>query len=182
MTTHQEMTALFGPLNLTTVPPHNIERFSLRPQDAKALAELGLPRLMPPFFTTEVEGGPELLTVIDVTTRDGKDHREVIIGGPPGDSGMRFSVDAYEGFITLAQLDGAQPRGEVVNNNLTDFIEFLYRIESYRTRTDIDPSTQEADFQELKSTLLAIDPFSFELAEDWWSIALRQLRGGGIGL
>ncbi|MEV4108664.1 hypothetical protein [Nonomuraea sp. NPDC049695] len=34
-----------------------------------------------PFFTTEVLRGPEFLTVIDVTTAKGVDHREVIIGG-----------------------------------------------------------------------------------------------------
>lgn len=182
MITNQEMVELYGPENVITVPPQDVERFSLHPHDAEALIALGLPRFSPPFFTTEVQGGPEFLTIIDVTTRDGRDHREIIIGGPPGDPGMRFSVSAYEGFITLAQLEGARPRGEVVNNNLSEFIEFLYRIELHRASAADDPATRKESLRELESTLMKIDPFSFERTEDWWSIALRQMEGGDVGL
>ncbi|GLY65409.1 SUKH-4 family immunity protein [Amycolatopsis taiwanensis] len=181
MITRQDMLDLYGSSNLVTVPSGEVDRFRLRAPDAEVLATVGLPRFSSPFFTTEVQGGPEFRRVIDVTTRDGKDHREVIIGGPPGDSGMRFSISAYEGFITLVQLQGDRPRGEVVNNNLGEFVEFLYRLERYRLRVEADPASAEEEFEELSDTLMRIDPFSFELEENWWSIALRQLGGAGIG-
>ncbi|MDT0547898.1 MULTISPECIES: SUKH-4 family immunity protein [Streptomyces] len=182
MITSKDMEELYGRENLVTVPRSDIERFRLRPQDAEVLTEVGLPRVSSPYFTVQLEGGPKFLTVIDVTTRSGKDHREVIIGGPPGDRGMRFSVDAHEGFITLAQLRGTRPRGEVVNNNLSEFIEFLYRIEQHRVRTAQHPADCEESLEELTNALMRIDPISLEREDDWWSIALHQLRGGGVGL
>ncbi|WP_203857633.1 SUKH-4 family immunity protein [Plantactinospora mayteni] len=177
----QDMVELYGSEKLVTVSSEDVERLRLRAADAEVLTMVGLPRLSSPFFTTDVQGGPEFLRIIDVTTRDGKEHREVIIGGPPGDPGMRFSVSAYEGFITLAQLEGTRPRGEIVNNNLSEFVEFLYRIELHRTRAADDPARREEQLEELRNTLMKIDPHSFELADDWWSIVLHQLGGGGIG-
>lgn len=103
-------------------------------------------------------------------------HREIILGGPPGDAGMRFSLSAYEGFVLLAQLEGSPPRGEVVNNNLAEFVQFLYLFEMFRTRASDDP----VDLEELRKTLTSIDPFSFEQAEDWWAMALHHVSGGGI--
>lgn len=182
MITRQQMVDLYGPENLVTLTEEDVELLGLRAEDAEALTVVGLPRRSPPFFTTDVQGGPEFLRVIDVTTRDGKKHREVIIGGPPGDPGMRFTLSVYEQFVMLAQLGGVKPRGEVVNNNLPEFIEFLYRIEMHSKRVAVDPAAKEESLDELRNTLVGIDPFSFELHEDWWAIALRQLGGNGLGL
>ncbi|MFH9006045.1 SUKH-4 family immunity protein [Streptomyces afghaniensis] len=182
MITHQEMVELYGVENVVTLDGQEVERLDLRPQDAEVLTSVGLPRFSPPYFTTEVQGGPEFLHVINVTTRDGKNHREVIFGGPPGDPGMRFSLSAYERFIMLVQLEGAKPRGEVVNNNLPEFVEFLYRIEMHTQRVRADPVIKEESLDELRNTLEGIDPFSFERSEDWWATALRQLGGDGLGL
>ncbi|MEV4760818.1 SUKH-4 family immunity protein [Micromonospora sp. NPDC049559] len=180
MPTHQDMVELYGAENVVTVPRSVVDGLSLGPADAETLAAVGLPRYGSPYFTTEVVGGPEFLRVIDVTRKDGRPHREVIIGGPPGDAGMRFSLSAYEGFVTLAELSAVEPRGEVVNNNLAEFVEFLYLIERHRVRVAGDPGIREKSLDELRNTLVGIDPFSFELAEDWWSIALHQLGGGDI--
>ncbi|MGW7694049.1 SUKH-4 family immunity protein [Streptomyces asiaticus] len=182
MITHQHMVELYGADQIITLSPEEVDRFSLMSADAHVLTDIGLPRDSSPFFTTDVQGGPEFLTVIDLTRKNGREHREVIIGGPPGDPGMRYSVSAYEGFIMLAQLAGTKPRGEVVNNNLSEFIEFLYRIERFRRYASDEPAAHAEELDNLKRTLVGIDPFSFELAEDWWSIALHQLGGGGIDL
>ncbi|MEU5365641.1 SUKH-4 family immunity protein [Streptomyces sp. NPDC005925] len=182
MITHQEMVELYGVENVVTLSVQEAERLDLRPRDAEVLTTVGVPRRSSPFFTTEVEGGPEFLRVIDVATRDGKKHREVIVGGPPGDSGMRFSLSAYESFVMLVQLGGTKPRGEVVNNNLPEFIEFLYRIESHTRRVSADPAAEEESLDQLRNTLTQLDPFSFEVPDNWWAMALRQLGGGGTGL
>ncbi|MFB4273543.1 SUKH-4 family immunity protein [Nonomuraea sp. GTA35] len=175
MPTHEEMAALYGSANLFTASAMELEKFGLVPKDAEALGVVGLPVNSSPFFTTEVVGGPEFLTVIDVTTSNGMDHREVIIGGPPGDPGMRFSVSAYEGFIMLAQLDGPRPKGEIVNN-LGEFIEFLYQIKLHEVRSAADPAVRDESFRELSSRLRALDPFAFEQPDDWWSIAMELCR------
>ncbi|WAL68422.1 SUKH-4 family immunity protein [Amycolatopsis cynarae] len=169
------MAELYGGENIITVPPSDIERFSLRGEDAAVLEKVGLPRSGSPFFTTQVEGGPEFLRIIDVVTRDDKKHREVIIGGPPGDPGMRFSVSAYEGFVTLVQLQGTRPRGEVVNNNLTEFVEFLYQIRRHEILSAGDPAAARESLQDLSSHLKRIDPFSFERPDNWWAMVLDHL-------
>ncbi|MER6333086.1 SUKH-4 family immunity protein [Streptomyces sp. NPDC001034] len=182
MITYQDMVNLYGRENVVTLAEQEVERLGLAPQDAEVLTSVGVPRLSAPFFTTEVQGGPEFLRVVNVATRDGKKHREVIVGGPPGDPGMRFSLSAYERFVMLVQLEGTKPRGEVVNNNLPEFVEFLYRIERYTQGVAAYPAAREELFDDLQGTLMDIDPFSFELSENWWAMALRQLGGGGSGI
>ncbi|UQS24270.1 SUKH-4 family immunity protein [Amycolatopsis thermalba] len=177
MITHQDMVDLYGPDNVVTLAHQEVDRLGVAPQDAEVLANVGLPCISAPFFTTRIHGGPEFLRVIDVTTRDATKHREVIVGGPPGDSGMRFSLSAYERFVTLMDLGGTKPRGEVVNNNLVEFVEFLYRIEMFTQGVAADPAVKEARFDDLQRALTGIDPFSFELPENWWAMALRQLGG-----
>ncbi|MFF9021912.1 SUKH-4 family immunity protein [Streptomyces eurythermus] len=180
MITHQDMVDLYGRDNVITLSGEEVGRLGLTAQDAEVLTTVGIPRLSAPFFTTEVQGGPEFLRVIDVTTRDGKKHREVIFGGPPGDPGMRFSLSAYERFVMLVQFGGTKPRGEVVNNNLPEFVEFLYRIERYDRAVAADPAVKEELLEDLRDALIDIDPFSFELAENWWAMALRRLGGDGL--
>ncbi|NIH84107.1 SUKH-4 family immunity protein [Amycolatopsis granulosa] len=182
MITHQDMVDLYGRDNVITLTHQEVDRLGVAPRDAEVLTTVGLPRMSAPFFTTETQGGPEFLRVIDVTTRDGKKHREVIVGGPPGDSGMRFSLSAYERFVMLVQLDGTKPRGEVVNNNLGEFVEFLYRIEMFTQDVASDPTVKEQLFDDLEGALTGIDPFSFELPENWWAMALRQLGGRDLGI
>lgn len=80
----------------------------------------------------------------------------------------------------LVQLGGTKPRGEVVNNNLPEFVEFLYRIERYSQGAAADPAVKEELLEDLRDALIAIDPFSFELAENWWAMALRRLGGDGL--
>ncbi|WP_326795920.1 SUKH-4 family immunity protein [Streptomyces sp. NBC_01808] len=182
MIKHQQMTDLYGPENILTLTDQDIEHLGLHAEDAAAITSIGLPRTSSPYFTTEVHGEPGFLNVTDVTTGKGKEHREIVIGGPPGDSGIRFSLSAYDRFITLIQFGGTKPRGEVVNNNLPEFIEFLYRIELHRENVAADPGIEQESLDALRSTLAGIDPFSFELPEDWWAIALHQLGGGGLDL
>ncbi|WP_043633655.1 SUKH-4 family immunity protein [Nonomuraea candida] len=170
------MAALYGRANIFTASAAELEKFELTPKDAEALGVVGLPVDSSPFFTTEVVGRPTFLTVFDVTTSNGVDHREVIIGGPPGDRGMRFSVSAYEGFIMLIQFDGPRPKGEIVNNNLGEFLEFLYQIKLHEVRSADDPAVRDESFRQLSSRLRALDPFSFEQPDNWWSIALELCR------
>lgn len=93
---------------------------------------------------------------------------------------MRFSLSAYERFVMLVQFGGTKPRGEVVNNNLPEFVEFLYRIERYNQGVAADPAVKEELFDDLRDALIGIDPFSFELAENWWAMVLRRLGGDGL--
>jgi len=174
MVTHQDMVDVYGAENLVTLSREEADELRLHPDDAEVLVTIGLPRSGSRFFTTEVVGGPEFLTVIDLTKRDGSPHREVILGGPPGDPEMRYSVSAYERFIMLVQLERTPPRGEVVNDNLCKLIEFVYRFD--RCWESGDP----AELEGLTKTLTDLDPFSFEQPDDWWSIALHQAAGGGI--
>ncbi|RJL31630.1 hypothetical protein D5H75_18110 [Bailinhaonella thermotolerans] len=173
------MAALYGRENLFTATAAQLEKFGLTPRDAEALGTVGLPVGGSPFFTTEVVGGPRFLATFDVTTSNGVNHREVIIGGPPGDSGLRFSLSAYESFVMLVQLNGPRPKGEVVNNNLGEFIEFLYQIKIHEVRSAEDPAVRDESFRELSSRLRALDPFSFEEPDSWWSMALEFCRRGG---
>lgn len=181
MISHQQMVNLYGPENVVTLATQEVELLELHLEDAQVLTTVGLPRHQPPFFTTEVEGGPEFLRAIDVSTHNGKEHREVIIGGPPGDPDMRFTLSAYERFIMLVQFEGTT-RGEVANNDLPEFVEFLYRIEEHSRRTAADPTVKQESLDDLRNVLMDLNPVAFELSEDWWVMALNQLSGGGMGL
>ncbi|TVT21076.1 hypothetical protein FNH05_34175 [Amycolatopsis rhizosphaerae] len=179
MITHQDMTELHGDGNIITVPPSDVELLRLRAEDAEVLGTVGLPRFSPPFFTTQVEGHPKFLKVFDIVTREGKEHREVIIGGPPGDPGMRFSVSAYEGFVMLLQMGGTRPQGEIVNNNLSEFVEFLHEIGRHQALAADDPFAARESLHDLSNRLKSIDPFSFEQPDNWWSLALDHLASTG---
>ncbi|GHH29769.1 SUKH-4 family immunity protein [Streptomyces rubradiris] len=173
MITHQEMAGLYGEGNLVRPSEAEIDRLGLRSVDARVLRETGIPRSSPPFFSVLVEGGPAFLEVIDIPLPDGGNHREVVIGGPPGDPGFRFSVDAREGFVTLAQLRGT-PRGEVVNRDLAEFVEFLYLIDLHQKRA-MGSGDAASEFEKLSHHLRSLNPISFERPENWWSMALEYV-------
>ncbi|KUO05414.1 SUKH-4 family immunity protein [Streptomyces caeruleatus] len=174
MITRKDLETLYSAEVIVTLSPEESQKLRLLQDDSRFLAEIGLPRHAPPFFTTEVSGGPEFLLPIDIPTSSGGIHREVIIGGPPGDAKMRFSLDTDEGFVTLVQLAG-KPRFEVANRNLAEFVEFIYLIDSHRRRASDHPDEAKDSLAELSLRLMSINSVVFEEPENWWSIALGHL-------
>ncbi|MEV0644545.1 SUKH-4 family immunity protein [Phytomonospora sp. NPDC050363] len=172
MLTHADMSDLYG--DVVTLDAERVAPLGLRDVDARVLIDVGLPRFAAPSFTVEVEGGPDFLTFFDVETKFGP-QREVVFGGPPGRLGMRYSVNAGQGFVMLAQLRG-KAHGEIVNNDLAGFVTFLHAVDSHRIRAAAEPEVAAASFAELSARLHELDPHSFEDPEQWWATILARVE------
>ena len=71
MITHDEMAGLYGADNIFTLAEGEAEGLGMRVEDARILENVGVPAHAPPFFTTQVSGGPEFLLAIDAPVEDG---------------------------------------------------------------------------------------------------------------
>ncbi|MEV0083062.1 SUKH-4 family immunity protein [Saccharopolyspora sp. NPDC050642] len=181
MITNQDLVELYGPENVVTVPADEVERLRVRDADAEVLARVGIPAFSPVIFTNHVEGEPPFLEVFDVETKDGSVHREVLLGWVPDDPVINFSLDAQQGFVTFVQRTDP-PQFDVVNNNLAEFVEFLYLIDRFRMQPVDDPEVHEKSRHELRDRLRAMDPFSFEAPDLWWPKVLARVAAPGPGI
>lgn len=174
MASHAELVEIFGEENIATIPYRDALEIGLDEEDALVVSHVGLPRDCGAIFTTHVEGSPPLFAVRNFS--DDGANRAVILGGPRDDPQMRYFLSVRDGFVGLITF-GDEPRGEVVNSTLGDFVEFLYRI-ALRDSAPEPSSTaereQEAD--QLAEILIDRDLHAFRDSDTWWSIALDKIR------
>jgi hypothetical protein len=174
MASHGEFVEIFGEENIETMDYREALRIGLDEEDALILSHVGLPRNCGALFTTEVEGSPPLFAVRNFS--DDGVNRAVILGGPRDDQKMRYFLNVRDGFVGLIAFHD-EPRGEVVNSTLSDFLEFLYRI----ARRDVSPAPESAaervqDADQLAEILIDRDPHAFREPDTWWSIAITKIR------
>ncbi|MGW7579740.1 SUKH-4 family immunity protein [Kitasatospora sp. NPDC054768] len=176
MATHAELTKLFSPQGVITLPREEAVRNKLPQADIDALADVGLPAHLDAFFSINVTGEPSAFTLVPIDTGDAVVN-VLCLGGPPAATDGRFCLDLEDGYIILLQL-GEQPAAEIVNTSLAQFTEFLYRIglryEHIHGRTD-----DEADdyTRKLRDYLAARDPQAFAAEDTWWSMVFDHLLG-----
>ncbi|WP_326710589.1 SUKH-4 family immunity protein [Streptomyces sp. NBC_01474] len=174
MASHGELVEIFGESNIEKMGYREALRIGLDEEDALVLSHVGLPRNCGALFTTEVDASPPLFTVRNFS--DDGSNRAVILGGPRDDPKMRYFLNVRDRFVGLIALRD-EPRGEVVNSTLADFVEFLYHI----ARRDVSPAPASAaegvqDADQLAEILIDRDPHAFREPDTWWSIALTQIR------
>ncbi|MFB7495715.1 SUKH-4 family immunity protein [Streptomyces sp. NPDC056161] len=174
MASHGELVEIFGERNIETFDYREALRIGLDEEDALILSHVGLPKNCGALFTTEVEGSPPLFAVRNFS--DDGANRAVILGGPRDDPKMRYFLNVRDSFVGLIAFHD-EPRGEVVNSTLGDFVEFLYRI----ARRDVSPTPGSSaegvrDADELAEILIDRDPHAFREPDTWWSIAIKQIR------
>ncbi len=174
MASHDELVEIFGEERLATIPYRDALEIGLDEEDALVVSHVGLPRDCGAIFTTRVEGSPPLFAVRNFSD-DGANHA-MILGGPRDDPEMRYFLNVRDRFVGLIVF-GDEPRGEVVNSTLGDFVEFLYRIalrDSAAEPSSTAEKEQEAD--QLAEILINRDPHAFRESDTWWSIALEKVR------
>ncbi|MFC9609612.1 SUKH-4 family immunity protein [Streptomyces sp. NPDC056938] len=174
MASHGELVEIFGESNIEKMGYREALRIGLDEEDALVLSHVGLPRNCGALFTTEVDASPPLFTVRNFS--DDGSNRAVILGGPRDDPQMRYFLNVRDRFVGLIAFHD-EPRGEVVNSTLADFVEFLYHI----ARRDVSPASASAaegvqDADQLAEILIDRDPHAFREPDTWWSIALTQIR------
>ena len=89
---------------------------------------------------------------------------------------MRYFLNVRDRFVGLIAF-GDEPRGEIVNSTLGDFVEFLYRIALRDTAPEPSSTAEkEQEADELAEVLINRDPHAFRDSDTWWSIALEKIR------
>ncbi|MEU5536821.1 SUKH-4 family immunity protein [Streptomyces sp. NPDC020362] len=174
MASHEELVEIFGEENIDRMPYRKALQVGLSEEDALVVSHVGLPRNCGALFTTSVEGSPPLFAVRNFS--DDGANRALILGGPRDDPKMRYFLNVRDRFVGLIVF-GDEPRGEVVNSTLGDFVEFLFHI----ARRDVSPAPASAaegihDADQLAAALIDRDPHAFREPDTWWSIALQQIR------
>ncbi|MET8005384.1 SUKH-4 family immunity protein [Nonomuraea glycinis] len=149
MVTHEELVEAFGDDGLLLMDPARLHGTGVSAADTHLLCQVGLPVRVDPAFTTLVTGEPAVGSLVEF--RAGA---VLVLGGTPGDAGMRYFLDPRSGAVGLLTFDD-EPHAEQVNSSLGHFVEFLLRLGS-------------ATVEELK----ALDPGAFGDAEAWWPMVL----------
>ncbi len=144
--------------------------------DALVLSHVGLPRDVGALFTTDLTGPPGIFSVQRFENPDGQVNAALFIGAPGSNLGMRYFLDAREGFVVLSSLDESDPQAEVVNTSLSDFAEFIHRLGA-RYRSEGGSRDEEiAEAAQLEARLREQDPFAFRRPDTWWSMALEKIK------
>ncbi|MFF8449465.1 SUKH-4 family immunity protein [Streptomyces leeuwenhoekii] len=175
MATHEEMTELFGAERVVTLARPIAEERGLSESDAEMLCDVGLPKFVDVLFTLDTaEEGPDPFTVVPVAA-GGEKTRILVLGGPTDDPSMRYCLDMERGYVILMSFD-EEPRAEIVNRTLGDFVEFLYRF-VLRTKhlEQAAPQDRGPYTDKLVEYLRARDRYAFAQPDSWWSIVFEQV-------
>jgi hypothetical protein len=175
MATHDEMTELFGADRVVTLARPVAEERGLPEADAEVLCYVGVPEFVDVLFTLDTaEGGPDPFTVVPVAA-GGEETRILVLGGPTDDPAMRYCLDLERGYVILLSFD-EEPRAEIVNRTLADFVEFLYRF-ALRTKhlERAAPKDRSPYTDKLVEYLRARDPYAFAQPDSWWSMVFEQI-------
>lgn len=178
MASRDELVEIFDEENIVTISYREALKIGLGEEDALVVSHVGLPRNCGAIFTTQIEGSPPLFAVRNFS--DDGANRAVILGGPRDDPKMRYFLNIRDRFVGLIVFDD-DPRGEVVNSTLGDFVEFLYRV-ALRDSSPTPASAEEGEreIDQLAEALINRDPHAFRESDTWWSIALEKIRESSV--
>ncbi|WP_436988760.1 SUKH-4 family immunity protein [Streptomyces sp. enrichment culture] len=170
------MDEVFGEENVVCVSYEETVRLGVRPVDRRVLAYVGLPRRVKPFYTTDIEGAPEMYSV-KAFSFSGGDKKALCIGGPEEGGEMRFFLDMEEGSVVLVDFHGGETRAEVVNSTLDDFVEFLHRF-GLCEKDILGRSPEEIGeyVRGMEEVLKDFDPLAFSCDDSWWSMAIDHVN------
>ncbi|MGE7438017.1 SUKH-4 family immunity protein [Kitasatospora sp. NPDC001175] len=176
MATRAELVEIFSEEGVITLPVEESIANKIPEQDARLLAEVGLPAALDVLFTLGGSKEPRAFTILPVDTGESVEN-VLVLGSPTDDSEMRYCLDLEDGYVILLDL-GEEPAAEIVNSSLEDFIEFLYRY-ALRLKHIVGTTDEQADkyTEQLRTYLEARDPQAFADDEAWWSMVFRRLMG-----
>ncbi|MFK0262560.1 SUKH-4 family immunity protein [Streptomyces angustmyceticus] len=176
MATHAELTEVFGVEGVVTLPLSEVATNGVPGDDAEILVDVGLPAEIPVIFSLNPPGEPSAFSLVPVDTGEGI-AKVLCLGGPSGNPDMRYCLDMEDGYVILLTL-GQQPAAEIINTNLGQFVEFLFRY-GLRLKHTAAASDQQADeyTEQLRKYLEAHDPQAFSEDDNWWSMVFDRLLG-----
>ncbi|MFF3273215.1 SUKH-4 family immunity protein [Streptomyces chrestomyceticus] len=176
MATRAELTEIFGAEGVISLPRSEAAAAGLSEDDARVLCDVGFPAELPVIFSLDVPGDPSAFSLVPVDT--GEDITKVLcLGGPSGNSEMRYCLDMEDGYVILLTL-GRQPAAEIINSTADAFVEFLYRY-GLRLKHIASADDQQADeyTKQLRQYLAERDPQAFAEEDTWWSMIFDRLLG-----
>ncbi|MGW4693989.1 SUKH-4 family immunity protein [Kitasatospora sp. YST-16] len=174
MATYAELAELFSPDGIVRMPLEEALANGIPEEDARLLAEVGVPVFVDVLFTAKVKGDPLAYTLVPISAGD--DGVTVLaLGGPTDADLMRYCLDLDNGYVILLGL-GEEPTAEIVNRDLASFVEFLYRY-ALRLKHVAGVSDRQADeyTAKLREYLAARDPYAFAAPDSWWNMVFGAL-------
>ncbi|MFE4366800.1 SUKH-4 family immunity protein [Streptomyces sp. NPDC056835] len=176
MATHIELVHLFGEDNVINLDVNASLKRGIPAEDAKLLAEVGLPTFVDVLFTLKVQGLPKVFTVVPVESGD-ESVRIFILGSPTDSPEIRYFLDLKRRYVVLLSTGPHGPQAEIVNHSLDDFIEFLYRISLHKENTaEATVEERRRGAHDLHKALAERDPMAFSAPDTWWSMVLNALK------
>lgn len=173
---HGQLIDEFGESGVVTMDPKDAQKVGISDLDSLILSHVGLPRHVGAVFTADVTGNPSLFSVQKFQAA-GQDSKALFIGGPRDDPDMRYFLDVSEGFVVLFANGDTGPQAEIVNSDLSCFLEFIYRMGMRNNAPrSADESQGRAETEELAAALMECDPYAFRRSDTWWSMVIDQLR------
>ncbi|MEV7117772.1 SUKH-4 family immunity protein [Kitasatospora griseola] len=174
MATYAELAELFSPDGIVRMPLAAALASGIPEEDARLLAEVGVPVFVDVLFTIKVNGNPLAYTLVPIAAED--DGVTVLaLGGPTDAEQLRYCLDLDNGYVILLGL-GEEPTAEIVNQSLDAFVEFLYRY-ALRLKHVAGASDRQADeyTAKLRDYLAARDPYAFAAPDSWWNMVFDAL-------
>ncbi|WP_263169746.1 SUKH-4 family immunity protein [Streptomyces sp. SCSIO ZS0520] len=176
MVSRGELIEHFGSDGVATASEIKGLRSTSAATDLELLRTVGIPLHVDRILSLE-SGTPEAFSVFPVSTTDG-DLDLLVLGSPSIKSAMRYLLDTKDGYVVLLDLESQQPALEVVNESLSNFMEYVYRIARYQSfRENVaENGVAIADYKELLSTyLVSMDSFAFAKTTNWWSMVFDRV-------
>ncbi len=175
MATYAELAELFSPDGIVRMPLDEALASGIPEEDARLLAEVGVPLFVDVLFTVKVNGDPLAYTLVPISAAEDDGVTVLALGGPTDAEQLRYCLDLDNGYVILLGL-GEEPTAEIVNQSLDAFVEFLYRY-ALRLKHVAGVSDQQSDeyTAKLRGYLAARDPYAFAAPDSWWNMVFGAL-------
>jgi SUKH-4 immunity protein of toxin-antitoxin system len=180
MVTNKELVDVFGADNVVMLDRSSSRHDRLRPEDVEVLCGTGLPTAIPGLFTIDFDKLPKAFSTITISTdNDGGRMDLLCLGAPDSESEFRYLLNLSQGSIVLLNME--KMMAEVINESLSNFVEFLYRIQQFVQFRSHVSRGREPDDHAVGTLTYAVDILTAYLAELdvtafgepecwWWSI------------
>ncbi|OEU96178.1 SUKH-4 family immunity protein [Streptomyces oceani] len=176
-TTAAEMLELFGEEHLVRPDPSASVTKGADEEDARLLADVGLPVELDIVFSLEVEGDPRIFrALLGIPVGLDEPLDALILGGPTGEPQLRYVLDLRRGRVMLLAFEESGPQAEVINSTLRDFLDFLSHYARHRQRLAADMQRDAApEVERLAARMREQDPLAFRTEDGLWPVVLDAL-------
>jgi SUKH-4 immunity protein len=175
MLSKDNLADIFGEENIVALDFDDAVRLGFSELDALLLSHVGLPHDIGAVFTVELDGPPGLFSVQSFDPPADTSNSAIFIGAPGNNQMMRYFLDVKNSLVVLCSLDDANPKAEVINSSLSNFVDFIHRIGAFYVAESMSHDDEVRSVNALAEHLKDRDPYAFREPNTWWSMVVSSL-------